>query len=84
MDVSLILIFEIFKLIKLKKDVKLLFFKLFKSFLQKSKCPAFNVRTKKGYWRQLTLRTNSQKEILAIVVFDKNDLSEVIIYLKLL
>lgn len=40
-----------------------------------SKYAAFNVRTHDGHWRQLTLRTNELHEILAIVIFDKQDLS---------
>ena len=45
--------------------------------MKQSKYSAFNVRTSKGNWRQLTLRTNEAKEILAIVIFDKQDLSDV-------
>ena len=45
--------------------------------MKQSKYSAFNVRTSKGSWRQLTLRINEAKEILAIVIFDKQDLSDV-------
>lgn len=45
--------------------------------MQQSKYQAYNVRTRLGNWRQLTLRTNQLKEILAIIIFDKNDLADV-------
>jgi hypothetical protein len=35
------------------------------------------LRTKEGNWRQLTLRSNQNKDILAIVVFDERELTEV-------
>lgn len=45
--------------------------------MKQSKYKAYNVRTHLGNWRQLTLRTNQCKEIMAIVIFDKHDLTEV-------
>jgi len=45
--------------------------------MQQSKYAAYNVRTHEGNWRQLTLRTNQSKEILAIIIFDKQDLTDV-------
>lgn len=56
---------------------QLSFFQEFQTFMKQSKYSAFNVRTSKGSWRQLTLRINEAKEILAIVIFDKQDLSDV-------
>lgn len=53
------------------------FEQIFKDYLDQSKYGAFNVRNHSGHWRQLTLRTNQCKEILAIVIFDKQDLVDV-------
>jgi tRNA (uracil-5-)-methyltransferase len=39
---------------------------------------AYNVRTHEGHWRQLTIRNNQAKDLLVIVIFDKQDLSEVL------
>ncbi|RNA09498.1 tRNA (uracil-5-)-methyltransferase -like protein [Brachionus plicatilis] len=52
------------------------FVKKFHEFVENSEFKPVNVRTREGNWRQLTLRTNQNKEIVAIVVFDKRDLDE--------
>ena len=59
--------------------------KEFQVYIEQSKYDPYNVRTRLGNWRQLTLRSNQNNEILAIVVFDKHELTEVCsILLKLL
>lgn len=37
---------------------------------------AFNVRTHDGHYRQLTVRTNQNKDLLAIIVFEKKNLTD--------
>jgi len=49
----------------------------FKTYLhEKSSYKAFNVRNHEGNWRQLTLRSNQSNEFLAILVFEKKELTE--------
>jgi tRNA (uracil-5-)-methyltransferase len=42
-----------------------------------SKYKAFNVRNHEGFWRQLTLRSNQKNDILALIVLDKKNLTDV-------
>ena len=49
----------------------------FQEYVEQSECKPFNVRTHEGHWRQLTLRSNANKEMLAIIVFDKQNLTDV-------
>lgn len=44
---------------------------------EKTKFKAYSVRTHDGNWRQLTVRSNQKAELLAIIVFDKKNLSDV-------
>lgn len=53
------------------------FIRVFKSYINQSEYKAYNVRTHEGHWRQLTIRTNRSRDLLAIVIFDKQDLSDV-------
>jgi tRNA (uracil-5-)-methyltransferase len=50
--------------------------KLFQSYIETSDYNPFNVRTHEGHWRQLTVRTNELNEMLAIIVFDKQKLTD--------
>jgi len=52
------------------------FLKRFQAYFDESAYKPCNLRLKEGHWRQLTLRSNEAKELLAIVIFDKKDLSE--------
>lgn len=51
--------------------------KNFQKYLNQSQYKPFNVRTHQGHYRQLTLRSNEEKDLLAIVIFDKHELTEV-------
>jgi len=55
--------------------------KSFLEYVNNSKYKPFNVRTREGHWRQLTIRSNQDKELLVIVVFDKHELDDVILFL---
>ena len=59
-------------------DETKLFIRKFQDYIDtQSEYKAFNVRTHQGHWRQLTIRTNRNKDMLVIVVFDKQDLADV-------
>jgi hypothetical protein len=49
----------------------------FQNYIDQSEYKAFNVRTHEGNWRQLTARTNRNRDLLVIVVFDKQELTDV-------
>ena len=55
--------------------------KRFHEYVNQSAYKPFNVRTHQGHWNQLTVRTNQSNEMLAIVVFYKQNLTDV--FLKL-
>lgn len=52
------------------------FTKKMQEYIDQSTYDPINVRTKTGHWRQLTLRSNEEKDLLAIFVFDKKDLTD--------
>ena len=52
-----------------------LFVKKFHSYFDESDFKPCNLRLKIGNWRQLTLRSNEAKDILAIIIFDQKDLT---------
>jgi len=52
------------------------FLKRFHAYFDESAYKPCNLRLKVGHWRQLTLRSNEAKELLAIIIFDKKDLGE--------
>lgn len=52
------------------------FLKKFRPYFEQSAYKPCNIRLKLGNWRQLTLRSNEAKDILAIIIFDKKDLSD--------
>lgn len=51
------------------------FVKIFRDYLDESLYKPCNLRLKTGNWRQLTLRSNEVKDLLAIIVFDQKDLT---------
>jgi hypothetical protein len=53
------------------------FIKKLHDYIDQSEYKAFNVRTHLGNWRQLTLRSNENMDLLAILIFDKQDLNDV-------
>lgn len=74
--VSISLVFKL-----MKCNYALLISKVFLEYVNNSKYKPFNVRTREGHWRQLTMRSNENKELLVIVVFDKHELDDVILLL---
>ncbi|CAF0862793.1 unnamed protein product [Brachionus calyciflorus] len=50
--------------------------KKFHEYIEQCEYKPVNVRTREGNWRQITVRTNQNKDLIVIVVFDQRDLND--------
>ena len=55
----------------------MLYVQVFQTYLDSSEYPGFNPETHAGHWRQLTLRSSRQHNLMALIDFNPQQLSQV-------